>query len=135
MKTIEQARTESDARHLQYQINAAGAYYRQELRLSRLPAEYRATVAALPAVRLPSHQERQTDKFNLKDLRLTHLINLYISFYQCKYHCLPTIISVSPDNMQLLEELGFRYSIYRCELGVFLLFCNAKLNNDNIECC
>lgn len=127
-------RNTSNENQLRWERNTTGAYYRQELRLSHLPAEYRQTVASLPAVRLPSHHERQTDKFNLRDLRLTHLINLYISFYQCKYERLPSIISVSPDNMQRLEQQGFRHSIYRCELGVFLLFCDTDLDNDTIQC-
>jgi hypothetical protein len=133
-KSIEQARLESDARHSQYLRNTTGAYYRQELGLRRIPAEYRATMASLPAVRLPSQQERQTDKFNLKDLRLTNLINLYIAFYQCQHHCLPSIISVSPFNMDLLEQLGFRHSIYRNGQGVFLLFCDTELDDNNIIC-
>lgn len=137
-KSIEQARNESDALHAQYMSSLAGATYQCDLRLQQIenkrPLEDRRTEMRLPAVRLTSHQERHTDKYNLRDLQITNLLNLYISLYQCRHHCLPSIISLSPSNIQLLELQGFRHSIYRCELGVFLLFCDTQLDNDTIHC-
>lgn len=78
-------------------------------------------------------QERHTDKYSLKDLALTDLIDNSIRRYKREHVCLPIRISLSQTNVYLLM-LQDIFSVYRNDYGEFRLLVDNSLDNDTIQC-
>jgi hypothetical protein len=84
-------------------------------------------------VKPSGHTERHTDTYNINELALTDLLNIFINRYRKSYGQLPETIYLSRVNMMLLMLQDIK-GMYRNDFGQYQLVVDERLDNNRIIC-